>query len=161
MTATAIAPYSNTGSPTSPGTTVSFLATLDIKGQTVPISTGDVTKGISNLKFSLANPVTLGSIDDFLDYLNENIGVPLDSTQLDGYINKIPDTPAVLATFKSTLLKIFHTALVIEVLNINVEAGTFTLGVAFPVDLKLTSFLTIDSIGVVVSRGEQGSPAGG
>ncbi len=139
-------------SPHTPATTVSFLATVDINGQQVPINTGDVTQGLKNFVFTLANPIALGSFDDFLDYLNKNIGIPLKSADLIGYINDIPGDPAVLLDLRNALLKITSTALTVTVLNINVAAKTFMLGVTFPVDLALTSFLTINSIGLVVSR---------
>ena len=159
MPANSLATFSTTGSPPPSGTTVAFLATFDINGQTVPISTGDVTNGLKYLTFSLANPVELGSLNDFLDYLHTKINVPLTSAQLKGYIDDIPSSPEFLGDFRNALEGIFATSLSITVLNIDVAAGTFTLGVTFPINLSLTSFLTIDSIGVVVSRGEQGSPA--
>jgi hypothetical protein len=139
-------------SPEPAGTSVAFLASIDFNGQSVPINTGDVTNGISNLVFSLATPVDIGSIDNFIDYLNKSLGVPLTSTQLEGWINEIPSTPAFLESFKTTLLKILSTDITITVLNVNVAAGTFMLGVSFPINLELTSFLTLNSIGMVVSR---------
>lgn len=156
MPAQSVTALGGSGSPSS-GTTIAFLASIDFNGQTVPINTGDVTQGISNLVFSLANPIEIGSIDNFLDYLNQKIGVPLTSAQLEGYINDIPSTPAFLDTFKQDLLQILSTAISITVLNINVAAGSFTLGVSFPINLELTSFLTLNTIGVVVSR--NGAPA--
>jgi hypothetical protein len=138
-------------SPTPPGTSVSFLASIDFNGQNVPINTGDVTNGLSNLVFSLANPVEIGSIDNFLDYLAKNIGLPLTSAELTGYINELPSSPAVFENFKNALLKILSTSLSITVLNVNVAAKSFALGVAFPLELELFSFLTINSIGVVAA----------
>jgi hypothetical protein len=158
MASNSLTSFSATGSPSLPNTTVSFLASISINEQTIPINTGDVTQGIKNLKFSLAAPVELGSLADFIDYLNTSVGVPLSSEELLGYIDKIPSSPDFLLRFKEALVKIATTSLWVTVLNIDVSAGLFTLGVAFPVDLKLTSFLTINTIGVVVSRGEQGSP---
>lgn len=159
MASNSLTSFSATGSPSLPNTSVSFLASISINEQTIPISTGDITQGIANLKFSLAAPVEIGSLTDFIDYLNKNVGVPLTAQQLLGYIDSIPSSPAFLLSFKNALQKIATTSLWVTVLNIDVGAGTFTLGVAFPVDLALTSFLTINTIGVVVSRGEQGSPS--
>ena len=141
-------------SPPAAGATVAFLASIDFNGQTVPINTGDITQGINNLVFSLSSPVEIGSINNFLDYLNNKLQVPLTSAELQGYINEIPSTPAFLEDFKTTVEKVLSTPLVITVLNVNVGAGTFMLGVSFPIDLELTSFLTLNSVGVVVSRGE-------
>lgn len=144
-------------SPEPPGTQVSFLASIDFNGQQVAINTGDITNGISNLVFSLANPVPIGSLDNFIDYLNRTVGVPLTSDQLTGWIDEIPDSPEFLLDFRNALLKIASTPIWITVLNINVKAGTFTLGVSFPIDLQLTSFLTINSIGVMVNKTGTGS----
>jgi hypothetical protein len=143
---------SPTVSPEPPGTTVAFLASIDFNNQPVNINTGDITKGIQNLVFSLSNPVAIGSLDDFIDYLNRALGVPLTSQQLIDFIDQIPDTPAFLLAFRNALLKIASTPIWITVLNINVAAGQFTLGVSFPIDLQLTSFLTINSIGVMVNK---------
>ena len=160
MPSKAVAPLGASSSPAMPaGTTVSFLASIDFNGQSVPINTGDITKGISNLVFSLSSPVEIGSIDNFLDYLNKSLGVPLSSADLQGYIDEIPDSPDFLQSFKAAIEKILSTAITITVLNVNVQAGSFTLGVAFPIGLELTSFLTINSVGVLVNRaGAGGSP---
>ncbi len=139
-------------SPNAPTTTVSFLANVDINGQQVPINTGDITQGLKNFVFTLSNPVILGSLDDFLDYLSKNIGISLNSADLDKYIQDIPDEPEFLLNLRNALLKITSTALSITVLNIDVAAKTFMLGVSFPVDLTLTSFLKVNSVGLVVSR---------
>ena len=141
-----------TGGSPSNDTTIAFLASIDFNGQNVPINTGDVTQGIKNLVFSLSNPVEIGSINNFLDYLNQKIGVPLTSAELAGYINEIPSSPQFLNDFKNAILTILSTSISITVLNVNVAAGTFMLGVSFPIGLELTSFLTIESIGVVVSK---------
>ncbi|WP_102958639.1 hypothetical protein [Mangrovicella endophytica] len=146
-----VATYAATASPPS-GTSVSFLASIDFNGQTVPINTGDISNGIKNLVFSLSSPVDIGSIANFLNYLNTNLGLPLSWPELDGYIQQIPDDPAFLGDFKNAIEQIATTDLIITVLNINVAAGTFTLGVSFPIDLQLTSFLTINSIGVLVNK---------
>jgi small basic protein len=139
------------GSPS--GTNVAFLATIDFNGQSIPINTGDITKGISNLVFSLSNPVEMGSINNFFDFLHDNVHIPLDSADITNAIDQIP-SDGVFDGIKSGLKKIFSTSLSVTVLNVNVAAKTFTLGVSLPVDLQITSFLTIESIGVVVSKGD-------
>lgn len=147
------------GSP-EPETSIAFLATVDFKGQQIPINTGDVTKGIQNLNFSLSNPVDLGSIDNFIDWLNSQFGIPFTSAQLDTIIKEIPDSPQFLKDFRDAILKIFHTDVWITVLNVNVGAGTFQIGVSFPVNLSILGFLTLENIGIVVSRGSAtGSPS--
>jgi hypothetical protein len=143
------------GAPGSPQlqTSVAFLASISINGQEVSINTGDVTQGLKNLVFSLANPVVLGSIGDFLNYLHDKVGIPLTEAELEDLINKLPSgPPEFFDDFKDALLKILHAKLSITVLNINVGAGTFTLGVSFDLDLSLFGFLTINSIGVIAGR---------
>jgi hypothetical protein len=139
------------GSP-SGGTSVSFLATIDFNGQQIAINTGDVTQGISNLVFQLNAPVEVGSINDFIDWLNNQFGVPFTSAELTNIINQIPDAPAFLKSFKDAIEQIFGTSLWITVLNVNVQAGSFQLGVSFPVKLSLLGFLTLENIGIMVSR---------
>ena len=148
-------------SPSSPPETgLSVAATVAFSGQQITINSGDITKGVSNLVFSLSNPVVLGSINNFIDGLNTEFGVPLTSADITNAINNIPTTPAVLGRIHNGLLDLFSTDLIITILNINVAAGFFQLGVSFPVSIPITSFLSFEGIGLVVTRaGSSGSPS--
>ncbi|HYK02933.1 MAG TPA: hypothetical protein VE974_14325 [Thermoanaerobaculia bacterium] len=149
-------------SPSSPpaGTALSVAANVAFSGQQITINSGDITKGISNLVFSLSNPVVLGSIDNFIDGLNTEFGVPLTSADITNAINSIPATPAVLGRIRDALIAITTTDLIITILNINVAAGFFQIGVSFPVSIPITSFLSFEGIGILVTKGgSTGSPS--
>lgn len=146
-------------SPSSPpGTSLAVVANLQFSGQQIAISSGDITQGVSNLAFSLSAPVALGSLNNFVDGLNTEFGIPLTSGDITGAINRIPTDPAVLGRIRSALEAIVSTDLIITVLNVNVAAGFFQLGVSFPVQIELTSFLSFQGIGILVSKGGSTSP---
>ena len=147
-------------SPVPSGTSVSVAATLSLSGQNVTINSGDLAQGLSNLVFSLSNPVTLGSIDSFVDALNSDLGIPLTSSEITGALDAIPHgstAPAVLNSIYDALQAIVSTNLVLTTLNVNTGAGFFEVGVSFPVQIAITSFLSFNGIGVLVSSG--GSPS--
>jgi hypothetical protein len=145
-------------SPPPSGTTVSVSATVQFAGQDIVINSGNLTSGLSNLVFSLTSPVALGTFDNFIDALNTDFGVPLTSYEITGVINEIPSSPAVLGDIKSSLLAIVNTPLVITTLNVNAAAGAYAIGVSFPVQIPITSFLSLNGIGVLVSY-QSASPA--
>jgi hypothetical protein len=147
---------SSPSSPSSPdqGTSISFAATIDFNGQPIAINTGDVSNGLNNLVFNLNAPVDIGSIDDFLDWLKSEFGVPFDHNDLTNVIDKIPSSPTFLGDFKNAIEKIFSTDVWITVLNVNVKAKSFQIGVTFPVDLQIVSFLKLNSIGVMVAKAD-------
>ncbi len=148
-------------SPTPPGTSVSVSATLQFSGQDVVISSGDISnasQALSNLVFSLTAPVTLGSFDNFIDALHADLGVPLTSSEITSAIDEIPSSPAVLGAIKNDLLAIVSTPLILNTLNVNTAAGAYSVGVSFPVHIPITSFLSFNGIGVLVSY-QSASPA--
>lgn len=152
----AVAPKNTVTASPDGGASIAFSATIDFNGQPIAINTGDVANGLNNLVFSLNNPVDIGSIDDFLNWLNSEFSVPFNSTELTNIINKIPSSPGFLNDFKGAIEKIFGTDLWITIMNVNVGAKTFEVAVNFPIDLQIVSFLKLNSIGVMVSKGEAG-----
>lgn len=138
------------------GTSISFAATVDFNGEPIAINTGDVSNGINNLVFQLNAPVDVGSINDFLNWLNTEFGVPFSSADLTKIIDEIPGSPAFLKDFRDAIQKIFTTDIWITILNVNAGANTFEVGVTFPIDLQIVSFLKLNSIGVMVSKGDSG-----
>jgi hypothetical protein len=140
----------------SPSTTsVSVVATVDFLGQPVVINSGDISGGVPNLVFSINQPITIGSIHDFINWVTTEFGITSfsgDSLQAD--IEQIPTTPAILNTIREDLLNIFNANLVLNVLNITTRAGLYQVGVSFEVNIQLPIIpLQLKGIGVMVSHG--------
>ena len=158
MATNPLSTYTASASPPPP-TSVALAAAIDFNGKTVPINNGYVTKVMNNLVFSLSNPVEIGSMADFFNFLDKSIGLPLSQQDVQNAIDLIPQSPNVLLDIRNALTTIFNAAISITILNINAASGSFMLGVTMDTDLPITSFLKINSIGVVVSKvGAVGSP---
>ena len=152
---------SSPGSPGVEGTSISVVATFSFNGQNVVINTGDIAKG--NFIFSLNQPVVLGSFDDFIDWLNNEFGIPLTSADINNAINSIPQSPDILNSIRNALIALVHGVVTITVLNVNTQAGTFQFGITYVVpDSPAITFLgiTFKQLGVMVQKvGATGSPS--
>lgn len=89
--------------PTS--TAVSFGIVFDINGTAVPISAADITKiKEQGVKMELPNPVTLGSIDDLLKWLDDTFSVEFPKKTgigwLDEIIEKVTSMQFTVIVFK-------------------------------------------------------------
>jgi hypothetical protein len=125
--------------------------------ETITVSSGDITKiSPHNFQFELAAPVELGSIDDFLTWLESALGIGTKGFDLSTYKN---DVPSVLYNAFEDLLneKITITSLVI-----NVPKSEYAFGVSLPMDISIFPSLTsfkLTGIGILVSSGAGGSPS--
>jgi hypothetical protein len=144
-----------TASPPDGGVTVSISSNFTINGQPVTITSQDINNVKSGINFSLAQPVALGSIDDFVDWLNKTFGTPITSAQIDSAINGLPDTPAVVKEIKEALLSFLHATITITVLSINTESGVYRFGVTMTLNpaINVLDVLDLDSIGVEIASG--------
>lgn len=142
---------------------VSVLATLNFNQQTLTIASGNLLApgGVNNLVFNLTNPVVLGSIDDFIDWAVKEFGIPdFSSATITDAINEIPDSPQVFKNLKDALNALFTAQITITVLNINVGAGFYQLGVSITAQFQIFSFLSFQGIGIMLSKGSNlASPA--
>ena len=154
MNALAVTSIDALASPPEPGTSVSVVATFIFNGQTIVINTGDITKGVSNLNFSLNNPVVLGSFNDFINWLNNQFGVPLTGNDINNAIKQIPTTPAALNDIRNALLGLVNGVVTVTVLNVNVAAGTFQVGISYAPTPPVTilGIITFSQLGVMVTK---------
>ncbi|OYW59008.1 MAG: hypothetical protein B7Y70_02665 [Rhizobiales bacterium 35-68-8] len=149
-------------SPPSKGTTVAVSGTFDINGSQVVVNSGDITKikekGIS---FALSQPVVLGSIDDFIDWLNKELGLPITSAQIDGDINGLPSSPQVLADIKNGLLSFLHANITLTSLAIDTGSKYYAFGVTadFTPPISILGLLKFEGLGLQISHtGTPSSP---
>jgi hypothetical protein len=142
------------GSPVPPTLTVSISATLDYNGTPIPINS-TIGKG---LVFALTQPVDLGTIHDFLNWLQTEFGLPNLYDEIQNLEGMIPDTPKFLADLKSDFNKFLNAEISITSLSINTNKPmsyafgvTMTIG-GTPPGLILFGGLRLDSIGVLVTN---------
>lgn len=155
-------------SPTVGAPFVQVAATLDIRGTQVTIASGD----LSNLKntglvFSLPQPVLLGSIDQLIDYLHEELHLPFtsqsigdDVTEIQNFTKNIPG----LDWIGKELTIFLGAPITLTLLNVNTNTGLYQFGATMDLATSppnyLLDIIAIDSIGIVMgSQGKgQGSP---
>jgi hypothetical protein len=142
-----------TGSPVPPSLTVTISATLDYKGTPIPINS-TIGKG---LVFELTQPVTLGTIHDFLSWLQTEFSLPDLYGEVTALENKIPQTPQFLHDLYNAFIKFLNSEIAITTLIINTETKTYAFGVTMtiggtPPGLHLFGGLSLDSIGVLVTN---------
>lgn len=132
----------------SKGYQVSLAATIEIAGTQVTIQSGGIGGG-GGLVFNLPQPVVLGSFDNFIDYLNKELGLPITSADIEGDIDSLP------AMFQSALHGLTTAVFTLTVLNINTNTSFYQLGVTMTptTPISLLGLIAIDSIGVVVGSG--------
>jgi hypothetical protein len=142
------------GSPVPPNLTVSISATLDYNGTQIPINS---TIG-QGLVFQLTQPVDLGTIHNFLDWLQTEFGLPNLYDKIQALEGMIPDSPHFLVDLKNAFNKFLNAEISITTLSINTNPPpsyafgvTMTIG-GTPPGLHLFGGLSLDSIGVLVSN---------
>ena len=146
-----------------PSTSVSVSATLDYRGTPIPVNSGD----LANLKkggfqFTLTQPVLLGSIYDFLDWLKEQFGLPdLKGTMEEVIATLQSSSIGIVRSLGNLLNAIFTGKISITTLVINTGTSTYMFGVTMeiggsPPGFPLFGGLSLDTIGFLVAHGEQG-----
>jgi hypothetical protein len=141
------------GSPVPPALTVTISATLDYNGTPIPINS-TIGKG---LVFELTQPVTLGTIHDFLRWLQTEFSLPDLYDEVTALEGKIPQTPQFLHDLYNAFVLFLNSPISITTLIINTQTKTYALGVTMtiggsPPGLHLFGGLSLDSIGVLVTN---------
>jgi hypothetical protein len=146
---------SPSGSPATGGVTVAISSSFEINGQQVTISSQDIKNISTGINFSLAQPVALGSINDFLDWLHKTFGVPLTSDDLTTAINHLPDSPDIIKQIKDALLGFLDATITITMLSVNTQTGVYKFGVSMTMSppIEILGVLGLNSIGVEVTSG--------
>lgn len=145
-------------SPSDSGTRVSLSATILFNKQSVTINSQDVTKlKEQGVKFELTTPVDMGSIDKMIDWMHEELHLPLQSKEVDDIVkNQIP------APFSEPLQSILNANITLDVLKIDTQASTYAVGVGVTPEpaLNILDILKVERIGIqVTSGGGAGSPS--
>lgn len=143
-------------SPSSPSTSsgVSVSATVSFNNTPVTINSQD----ISNLKntglvFSLTNPVPMGSFDDLIDWMNQNLSLPITGDDINNDIENLPEP------FKGVLLGFVQAQITLTTLNINTKTNLYAAGATItppPPGIDILGILQIQQIGIQVSSGGSG-----
>jgi hypothetical protein len=140
------------------GTAVTISATLQILGATVPVNTGDLAQlRAGNFNFSLSQPVELGTIDDFIQWLHDNLYLPVTKDDVDGLAKYIP-----VPGLQTAYLQFLHATITITTLVINTGTKTYAFGatMTFPDGgISILGLLEFQSIGVLVTHRSDGSPS--
>lgn len=144
------------GSPPTNPITVAISSSFLINGQSVAISSQDIDNVKKGINFQLAQPVTLGSINNFLDWLKDTFNVPLTSKELGDMINKLPDSPLVIKNIKDALNGILAAAITITVLSVNTASGEYRFGVTMTpqTPINILNVLSLETIGVEIGSVE-------
>jgi hypothetical protein len=139
-------------SPPDPGTSVQVSATIQILGHPIAVNTGDITKGFN---FQLTQPVVLGTIDQFIDWLDTNLHTGVTSDEVNALQGYIP-----IPALKSAYISFLTAQVSITTLIINTKAGNYAFGatMTFTNPISVLGLLEFDSIGVLISKAGAGSP---
>ncbi|HFZ8993190.1 TPA: hypothetical protein ACIPUI_000238 [Citrobacter freundii] len=139
---------------------VSVSSAFEINGQLVSVNSQDIRKIKDGIEFSLSQPVELGSINDFLDWLNKNFGIPLTSEDLKEAIQKIPESPEVVKTIRDALLGIISATITINILSINTKTKTYRFAVTMKAEppISILNIIELQTIGVEISAGGEAEP---
>lgn len=140
--------------------TVSVSSSFEINGQLVTVNSQDINKIKDGIEFSLSQPVALGSINDFLDWLHTTFSVPLTAEQLKDAINKIPESPEVVKTIRDALLGIMSATITITILSINTKTKTYRFAVTMEANppINVLNLFKLQSIGVDISASGEAEP---
>jgi hypothetical protein len=138
-------------------TSVSISATLDYNGNPIVINTGDLNDlRQGKFVFNLAQPVVLGSVDDFLHWLHTKWDLPdlaADVKEIGTVIEGKPIIGELYQAFEAFLAGIIS----IDLLSINTtdpNNKSFKLSVSLTLSPPLNLFgpINFDSLGVLVSH---------
>jgi len=123
-------------------TTVALGATFNVNGTDVTLNTGDINKlGKEGFRFELTEPVTLGTVNEFLNWLKTGpLKLPIPDINWDGLpsvFKKVPDLEVIITVFK-----------------LDTKAKTFAVGVTFslPESYEILPGVAFKSFAVVVGN---------
>src|SRR5215213_6314142 len=119
----------DTGSPSSSSVSVSVSALSSYDGTLIPVNSGDLAqlrKG--NFSFQLTTPVVLGSISDFLVWMQKEFGIPIDlNKEVQDVIDTLQNSSiGIVQGIGNALNGIYHAVITITVLSINISQGRKT-----------------------------------
>jgi hypothetical protein len=132
-------------------TTVQLSATFDVNGKKVLLTSGDGTS--QGIKWSLAEPVPLGSIQNFSDWMNNELGADIHPETVD-----VPD-----GKIKDAYQHFLDGVVILEALVINQPEQTYKFGVVYQLQegLSLIGSLKFDGIGLTITKQPEGHLAEG
>jgi hypothetical protein len=133
---------------------LSISAIFDLNGTPIPVNTGNLLASPRSFVFVLSQPINLGDGLQFIDWLNQKIGIPLTSEEVTDVINSIPDAP-VLVTIKNILENILHLQVIIQAVKIDTGNKNYFFAITLqePSPVPLFAGLSFDSVGIAVGFG--------
>ncbi len=137
-------------------TSVSLTATLDYNGTPIVVNTGDLAQLKAGVfKFSLSEPLVLGSVDDFLDWLHNEWHLPDLHKDVDSVLTAIENVP-ILGNIAEAFRDFLAGTITITLLSVNATGTSRTYQIAVTLTLQqpanLFGPINFDSIGVQVSN---------
>jgi len=139
------------------GTSVTISATIEILGNTIAVNSGDLAQlRRGNFNFSLTQPVVLGSIDDFIQWLDDNLHTGVSAEEVNNLGQYIPITD-----LRNAYNSFLSATITITTLTINTATNTYAFGatMSFAPPISILGLLKFDGIGVLISHSSKGSPS--
>lgn len=142
-----------------PSTAVSVSATLDYRGTPIPVNSGDLNQ-LKNrdFQFTLTQPIVLGPIQAFFEWLSEQFGLPDVTGDVRTAIEYLKASTIGIVRSLGKLLEVIWTSPIsITTLVINTGTKTYMFGVTMeiggsPPGFPLFGGLTLDSVGFLVAH---------
>lgn len=148
--------------PADRATSLTIAATLDYKGKPIPISSGDLASIQKNgIIFNLEEPIELGTLTEFIQWLHEKFGVPFTEKDVKALGEKIPETPEFLKSLKDAYNRFMEGQISITELLIKTEQKIYAFGATMSLlddkgnGLELFGGLSLNSIGIRVAVEEE------
>jgi hypothetical protein len=142
------------GSPATPGVSIAATFTFS-NGTPITINSGDLAQlkaGVVN--FSLTQPVVLGSLSDFIQWLTTQFGLPDINAEVNDLGTEIQNNP-LLKSLYSAFMSFYNGIITINTLVINRTSSSYRFQLGVTLDLKppidFFEFIQFDSIGVLVN----------
>jgi hypothetical protein len=155
MNVRALAGSPPVGSP--PQNDVTIAATFTFSnGTPITINSGNITdlrKGIVN--FSITEPVVLGSLSDFVQWLTERFGFPDINADILALKEEIKDN-ALLKSLYGGFLSFYEGIITILVLSVTRTEKDYSYKLSVTLDMNppidFFGIITFDSIGIAVNK---------
>ncbi len=142
------------GSPPAPGVSIAASFTFS-DGTPIIINSGDLAQlkaGIVN--FSLSQPVVLGSVSDFIQWLTAQFGLPDIDAEVKDLANTIQNNP-ILKSLYNAFMSFYNGTITLDALLINRTQTSYKFLLAVTFDLNppidFFDFISFNSIGITVN----------
>lgn len=144
-------------SPPAPAPGVSVAATFTFKnGTPITVNSGDLAQlkaGIVN--FAITEPVVLGSVSDFIQWLTDKFGFPDINSEVIALKDQVQNNP-LLSSLYGGFLSFYNGTITITVLSISRTKTDYSYQFAVTLDMNppidFFDVIQFDSIGLAVNK---------